>query len=71
MCALPLETAVCSHSSTRADDTTAVPESTPNEHGAPVHQITITISYLGTAEGENVRNVLKTSLFTVDIMTFR
>ena len=51
-----LETAVCSHSFTRADGTTAVPESTPNEHGAPVHQITITISCLDTAEEENVRN---------------
>ena len=51
-----LETAVCSHSFTRVDAITAVPESTPNEHGAPVHQITITISCLDTAEEENVRN---------------
>ena len=51
-----LETAVCSHSFTRADGTTAVPESTPNERGAPVRQITITISCLDTAEEENVSN---------------
>ena len=53
-----LETAVCSRSPTKADGTTAVPESTPNGHGAALLQITIRINCLVTAEDGNVRKLL-------------
>ena len=49
----PLVTSVaCSHSSTAADDTTAVPELGPNVHGVQQLQIMTQINSLVTAQAE-------------------
>lgn len=54
-----LVTAACSPLFTKGEDTTGVPELSPNDRGALSHQVTIEIRYMDTVEDKNLYDLSK------------